>query len=85
MKNGTYKGVVRGGTVILEEGAGLPDGAEVVVTPAPGSVLAILTALRTAPKVSSEAVDELNRMIEEGKRPVSYANPLRKKRKKKEA
>ena len=31
----TYKGVVKGNTVILEEGAHLPNGATVVVTLAP--------------------------------------------------
>ena len=77
----TCKGIVKGGTVILEAGATLPEGIEVLVTPLyaiPGSPQALLAAMKMEPHLKPEDVDEFERLIDEGKRPVSYASPLRK-------
>jgi hypothetical protein len=73
------KGIIRGRKVVLEEGADLPDGTGVLVTPlelVKGSPQAILAALDASPPVSHEDVEELLRLIEQGKRPVRYDNPL---------
>lgn len=75
----SYKGVVKGNTVLLEKATELPDGTEVLVTPlemVKGSPQAVLAALKASPPVSHEDVVELLRLIEEGKRPVRYDNPL---------
>lgn len=55
------------------------EGTEVVVTPiAPerGTAAAFLAAMASAPPVPAEWVEELMRIIEEGKMPASYENPL---------
>jgi hypothetical protein len=73
----TYRGVVRGKTIELEEPLPFPEGQPVAVSVEPltvpllpGSPAAILQALREAPPVSWEAVDELERAIEESQLPV---------------
>jgi hypothetical protein len=74
MTQTAYRGVVRGGLVLLDQGTPLTDGTEVLVTPvsAPrGSPAAILAALENAPKVPPEWVDELEQLIAEGQRPPS--------------
>lgn len=75
MASGTYRGVVRGGAIVLlESGASLVDGTEVLVTPlAPelGSPAAVLAAIAAAPHVPSAWVDELEQLIAEGHRPPS--------------
>ena len=74
MTQTAYRGVVRGGVVLLDHGTPLPEGTEVVVTPvsAPrGSPAAILAALEKLPKVPPEWVDELEQLIAEGRRPPS--------------
>jgi len=51
----------------------------VLVTPleeAKGSPQAVLAAALAPPHVKSEDVDELMRLIKEGKRPVRYDSPL---------
>lgn len=61
----------------------MPNGTEVLVMPLPGppgSPQAVLDAMRAEPHLSKEDVDELDRAIQEGKRPVSYRNPLNKRR-----
>jgi hypothetical protein len=66
------RGVVRGGTVLLENQAQLREGTEVIVTPAVGargSPAAIIAAMDAAPKVPGEWVDELERLIAQGSRP----------------
>ncbi len=75
----TYKGIVKGNTVILEKEPELPDGTEVLVTPVEmvkGSPQAILAAAKASPHLKPGDVAELLRLIEEGKRPVRYDNPL---------
>ncbi|MBM4039463.1 MAG: hypothetical protein FJ290_13205 [Planctomycetes bacterium] len=73
------KGIVRGRTVILKGRPKLREGTEVVVTPVEhpiGSPQAVLEALRESPPVRHQDVVELLRLIDEGKRPVRYDNPL---------
>jgi len=72
MTKATYRGVVRGGIVLLDKETPLTEGTEVLVTPltgAPGSPAAILAAMDNSPKVASEWVDELDRLIAEGRHP----------------
>ena len=79
-----YKGVVRGGTVVFEGAAELPEGAEVLVTQLEakkGSPQTLLAAIDTPPHVKPKDVDKLMRLIEKGKRQVRYGNPLTRKRK----
>ena len=83
MSKPANKGVVKGGTVVLDKVAGLPDGAKVLVTPLEvenGSPQAILAAMDAPPHVKPGDVDELMRLIEKGKRPIRYGNPLTPKR-----
>ena len=83
MSKPAYKGVVKGRTVVLEKVANLPEGAEVLVTPLEakkGSPQAILAAMDAPPHVKPSDVDELMRLIEKGKRPIRYGNPLTRKR-----
>ena len=78
-----YKGVIKGRTVVLETVADLPDGAEVLVTPLEaekGSPQAILAAMDAPPHVKPGDVDELMRLVEKGKRPIKYGDPLTRKR-----
>lgn len=74
----SFKGVVRGGGIVLEEGAALPDGTPVLVTVrkehgSPGAVLAAMTG---EPRVEQEDVDALLAEIERGKRPVRFGSPV---------
>jgi len=76
----SYRGVVRDGLVVLREGAQpLADGTEVVVTPVadtPGSPAAVLAAVEQAPHVPAEWVDELDRVIAQGRRPATRRSPF---------
>jgi hypothetical protein len=75
-----YRGVVRGRQVVLEEGAALPEGAEVEVVlkegvvgrPRRGAPQRLIEYLNTPSRVSEEDVDELMRLIRAGKRPARY-------------
>ena len=72
MTKSCYRGVVRGGVVLLDKDSPLTEGTEVLVTPvagAPGSSAAILAAMENSPKVPAEWVDELEQLIAEGRRP----------------
>ena len=83
MSKPAYKGVVKGRTVVLEKVADLPEGAEVLVTPLEeekGSPQELLAAIDAPPHVKPGDVDELMRLIEKGKRPIRYGNPLTRKR-----
>src|SRR4029077_3468692 len=74
MAQTTYRGVMRGGVVLLDPGTPLTDGTEVLVTPVTasrGSPAAILAALEKLPKVPAQWVDELEALIAEGRRPPS--------------
>jgi hypothetical protein len=75
----TYRGVVRGGIVLLEKEMPLTDGTEVLVTPvagAPGSPAAILAPMEAEPHLSPEDVAELERAIAAGKRPAAAIDPF---------
>lgn len=81
MTTATYHGVVRGGTVLLDDAARLPDGTEVLVTPTAGSdrrgdPVALLVALKAAPPVPTEWVEELEALIKEGRKPPTHPNPF---------
>jgi hypothetical protein len=59
-----------------------------VVTPLDperGNPAAILAALAASPKVNPMGVDELERLIEAGKQPLSRNNPLLPKRRRKKS
>jgi hypothetical protein len=68
----TYRGVLRGGTVVLlEERTPLPDGTVVLVTPVepqPGTAAALIAAMEAGPHVPVEWVKELEQIIEAGQR-----------------
>jgi hypothetical protein len=71
MTTTVYRGIVKDGAVVLENDVRLRDGAEVLVTPVAataGTPAALLDALKTAPPVPSEWVDELEQLISEGRR-----------------
>jgi hypothetical protein len=75
MKNTAYRGVVRGGVVVLlEPEPTLGEGTEVLVTPVAGqrgSPTAVLAAMKAEPQVPAEWVDELEQLIAQGRRPAS--------------
>ena len=80
MTNDTYRGVVRGGMVVLlEADPPLTEGTEVLVTPVartPGSSAAVLAAVGTAPPVPAAWVDELEQLIAQGRRPPTRKDPF---------
>jgi hypothetical protein len=80
MTSETYRGVVRGGTVVLlDREPPLTDGTEVVVTPvatAPGPPAAVLAAMQAAPHVPAAWVDELEALMAAGRRPPNRNNPF---------
>ncbi len=79
MANVSYRGVVRGGMVLLEKAAPLTEGTEVLVTPverAPGSAAAILAAVEASPQVPDAWVDELEQLIAQGRRPPARPDPF---------
>ena len=73
----TYKGIAKGKIIELEEPLPYSEGQPVSVSiepfgpeNQPGSPAAILKVLRDLPHISAEAVDELERVIEQSKLPV---------------
>jgi hypothetical protein len=80
MTSETYRGVVRGGMVVLlDPQAPLAEGTEVCVTPVartPGSSAAVLAAMETAPQVPAGWVDELEQLIAQGRRPPTHPDPF---------
>ncbi len=81
----TYKGIVKGNVIQLEEQVALPEGTEVEVVvkkrqeageaaqgSPKGSPQALLAVFDTPPHCAPEDVDTLLRAIEEGKRPVRF-------------
>ena len=74
-----FRGVVKGGGVVLVEGVSLPEGTPVLVTVqsgAPGSPEAVLAAMAQSPPLEAEDVAALLLEIERGKRPVQFDSPL---------
>jgi hypothetical protein len=89
----TYKGIVKGKVIELEDSVTLPEGTKVEVvvqTPkveelAPsgyprGSPQAILAVFDIPPHCTSEDVDALLEAIEQGKRPVRFEGVFDKER-----
>lgn len=80
MSTETYFGFVRDGTVHFPEGVPVPpEGMVVLVSPAPphsGNPRHVLAAMAATPPVPKEWVDELMRVIEEGKRPADMRSPF---------
>jgi hypothetical protein len=80
MAGEVFRGVVRGGAIVLPEGPmPLAEGTEVLVTPlaaAPGTPAAVLAAVAAEPHVPAAWVDELEQLITEGRRPPNQENPF---------
>lgn len=80
MTKEAYRGVVRGGgVVLLEHETPLTEGTEVLVTPlaaTPGSPAAVLAAAAAAPHVPGAWVDELEQLIAQGRRPPTRPEPF---------
>ncbi|MCL0075754.1 hypothetical protein M1O17_02605 [Dehalococcoidia bacterium] len=73
----TYKGIAKGKTIELDERLPYPEGQPVSISVEPfkgqvhaGSPAAIRQAVHEPPHLRWEDVDELERVIEEGKLPV---------------
>jgi hypothetical protein len=74
MTQTAYRGIVQGGVVLLEQESPLIDGTEVLVTPvleARRTGAVIVAALEKLPRVPSEWVDELERLIAEDASPAA--------------
>jgi hypothetical protein len=79
MTTGTYRGIVRDGTIILlEKETPLTDGTEVLITPlpGPGTSAAILAAMEDTPPVPPAWIDELEQLIAAGQHPPSRETPF---------
>ncbi len=78
MNNQTYRGVVRGGTVVILEGpVPLPDGTPVLVTQdpePPGSPAALLRAVNSGPPLPPGLCAELERLIAGGEPDSSWGD-----------
>jgi hypothetical protein len=78
MDNQTYRGVIRGGTVvILEAPAPLADGTAVLVTmdpEPPGSPAAVLRAVNSGPPLPPGLCEELERLIAGGEPDPSWGD-----------
>jgi hypothetical protein len=76
----TYRGVIRGGVVVFPKDASpLDEGTEVEVKPVNlerGAPAAVLAALDTAPQVPAAWVDELEQLIDQGRRPPTQIDPF---------
>jgi hypothetical protein len=79
MSSETYRGVIRGGTVvILDDPAPLADGTPVLVTvdpEPPGSPAAVMRAVMSGPPLPKGWVDELERLIASGEPDPSWGDP----------
>ena len=79
MSIASYRGVVRGKKVVLDDDMDLPEGTGVLVTPlerGAGRPQAVLAAAMAPPHLKHEDTVEFLRRIEDGKRPVQYDSPL---------
>ena len=80
MASSSYRGVVRGGMVVLQDvGQTLPEGTEVLITPLPvkpGTPAGVLAAMAAEPHVPCEWVDELEQLIAQGARPPVHGDPF---------
>ena len=79
MRSESYHGVVKQGVVVLNDVPVIPDGTPVVVTPVAserGASHTVLAVVEDRPHVAAETVDDLERAIEAGKRPLSPLDPF---------
>lgn len=80
MTNAAYRGVIRGGMVVLlDKDTPLKDGTEVLVTPVSeprGSPARVVAAVESAPHVPAEWVDELEQLIAQGRCPPARPDPV---------
>ena len=79
MRSESYHGVVQQGVVVLHDAPEIPDGTPVVVTRAThqrGTSSAVLDALAAPPHLSPDTVDELDRAMEAGTRPLPSLDPF---------
>jgi hypothetical protein len=80
VKQATYRGVVKGQTVLLEDWpAPLVDGTEVLVTPVnlqAGTPAALVAAMESEPHMTREDVAELEKAIARGRLPLSSVDPF---------
>lgn len=80
MTSKTYRGTVKGKTIILsEDPEPLPDGTEVLVMPLPaqpGTPAALLAAMEAEPHLTPEDVAELEKAIAQGRRPLAPLDPF---------
>jgi hypothetical protein len=81
----TYKGVAKGKIIELEEALPYSDGQAVSVSVEalhpdlqPGSVAAILKVVRSLPDLNPDDVDELERLIRQGRLPVRMQSEFEK-------
>ena len=75
----TLKGRVQNGVVVFQNGAALPDGTLVQVTPLSyeaGNPLTVIAAMEAEPHLLAEDVAELQRAIAAGKRPAPAIDPF---------
>jgi hypothetical protein len=81
----TYKGVAKGKIIELEEALPYSDGQAVSVSVEalhpdlqPGSAAAILKVMRSLPDLNPDDIDELERLIRQGRLPVRMQGEFKK-------
>ena len=75
----TVHGRVKNGVVVLQNGAILPEGTLVQVSPVSYEArnpLAVIAAMEAEPHLSAEDIAELRRAIAAGKRPAAAIDPF---------
>jgi hypothetical protein len=75
----TLHGRVENGVVVFDNGATLPDGTPVQVTPMPdqaSNASAVIAAMESEPHLTSDDIAELDRAIAAGKRPAAAIDPF---------
>jgi hypothetical protein len=80
VKHASYRGVVKGQTIVLlEKPTALADGTEVLVMllpPEPGTPAAVLAAMEAEPHLSQEDIEELEKAIAQGRRRPAPVEPF---------
>ena len=75
----TLLGRVENGVVVFNNGATLPDGTPVQVTPLPdeaSNASAVIAAMESEPHLTCDDIAELDRAIAAGKRPAAAIDPF---------
>lgn len=76
MSTDSFRGIVKSGSIILEDPISeIPDGTHVLIMPigeplVRGTPAGILAAMRAEPRVSKQDVEELMKIIAEARQPV---------------